>query len=400
MGKSSSPARYSTRLNTGRRRSCCDCRCKCSSLCVAFCFMLTCSVAMLIVSVNLYVLSFGKQREHLLDQYRGAINRWMATDRERFGRLNVSAALIAGGALPAVLLGEMKPEQFKDVEEQQGTEKLPSYKSLVFRASGSTLGLEDADVRFRAIHDVGHTEYVSVPVKLEVVISDSIGRQSKFSAGPWPLLSVKPQLSHELYTNQQSCLPSGGYRYGKCWVLSYLAHASYQIAPSDSGWALSPRNAANNESFGCSYARGSWDSLVYKSAPRGSGLVEEIMNMDWEGTNDSAVVPEYLLRNALAKVAAEGFTLEVRSHADPYLNALELTDGSLNFGLSAADEQEWSLICFALALMLAFPPSCVLLIRRLCVDSSCDDTNGRRSELSDSRSRIGRAYVDFDDNEV
>merc|ERR1712080_392484 len=102
-----------------------------------------------------------------------------------------------------------------------------------------------------------------------------------------------------------------------------------------SAWHLSPRDPRVNASFGCEYAGGRWQVAKYTEHPKGGDAAADVLAMSELSANGEVVsVPKWAAATALARLATEGLTMEVRSRADPFFRALELTDGSLNFGMA------------------------------------------------------------------
>ncbi|CAE8696122.1 unnamed protein product, partial [Polarella glacialis] len=90
---------------------------------------------------------------------------------------------------------------------------------------------------------------------------------------------------------------------------------------------------------------------------------------NWSPATYTTVPPEEIIGRA---VSTAGVIVELRSNLDPYLVAMETTDGSLNFGTPAYEEGVYGIVLLVIGLVLCFVPQgafcrwalCKLLRRR------------------------------------
>lgn len=397
---------------------------KYSPLCCAFCILFTASISLISTSVYFFFLARSKVREQLIDGYKAAIDTW-AHLRPRFATLNVSMTRVDKAA--AVLKHDDSKDKMRDYEEKLGFEQLPSYRHLVHRAKAPKHFVTVDDIRFEDQPLDGSGHALKTPNAIfEVAIANlgGAGGETRLAIGSYPLLQVQAQATHELYPSESSCQPKGTFSNGRCWVLMRLERLCVQIdeaivqsvegaATAGSSWHLKPRVPGFNESYGCEYADGRWEVPVYSEHPWGGDAAADTLAMSAPGPDEAFLVPQWSAATALARLATEGLTMEVRSHADPYLGALELTDGTLDFGMAASKEQERSQILFVLGLILALPPFAALCLRRLAsrwdnaekdVRESVGWPTGRPERSFDEEEAlrqhgvIGRRYADLDND--
>jgi len=129
---------------------------------------------------------------------------------------------------------------------------------------------------------------------------------------------------------------------GECWVFETLSQLCVQVERgADNRWQLAQRVEGRNTSYGCDFAGGAWLVPTYRYLPVErpvSGLEQ------WPtGTIDY-----------------KDLVLEVRSRSDPYLRALELTHGTLSFGMSAEDEDLLGIVLIILSIGFSCPLWCTI----------------------------------------
>jgi len=125
-----------------------------------------------------------------------------------------------------------------------------------------------------------------------------------------------------------------------CWVHWRLTGLCVQISSSPNGtWHLQPRDEKRVTSYGCTYANGAWLAPEYSLVP---SVHHE--SATWEELSSSSAT-------------FQDFGAEVRSSDDPYLLALELTDGKLVFGWTEAEEDLLGIVLIIMALVIAFQPA-------------------------------------------
>lgn len=385
------------------------CRPRCNPLCTAFCVLICCSIGLLSASIYFFVLASEHKREHLLEKYQVSIGHWLQVRPTYAGLQQVTVERSRGdhssGLGIASFQADTSADTYNDYEEKQGFEELPAYPALVYRLKGVPHGFVPVEsMWFEDLYKGGSRHNLVSPGDSFDLKIKSTSTESQFTVGPYSLLKIQPRPTHELYSSESSCRPKGHYYMGMCWVLFYLERICVQISPeaSSSGRWVPSRRASHNSSYGCSFAEGQWEAPVYREHISGADVVAEVLSTLDLGSsfNGSVYVPKHEAKVLLSRVAAESLTIEVRSHADPYLTALELTDGSLDFGMAAEDEQDWAEVLLVMGIVCLVPPCGVLAMRRClqrCDKAGLYESDNDREDIAFRRGPIGRRYNDFDD---
>eukprot|EP00619_Florenciella_sp_RCC1007_P012769 CAMPEP_0205924598 /NCGR_PEP_ID=MMETSP1325-20131115/17069_1 /ASSEMBLY_ACC=CAM_ASM_000708 /TAXON_ID=236786 /ORGANISM="Florenciella sp., Strain RCC1007" /LENGTH=146 /DNA_ID=CAMNT_0053292985 /DNA_START=38 /DNA_END=475 /DNA_ORIENTATION=- len=112
--------------------------------------------------------------------------------------------------------------------------------------------------------------------------------------------------------------------------------------PTDMTWSLY-RRTSNPSSYGCDMkvAGMQWNPARYV-------LVKPSTHRDAAGR----------LHYKFPKTTLEDVAIVVRSRADPYIEAMLSTNGSLNFGIGSNDAYVTALVCLLIGLLLAIQPGC------------------------------------------
>jgi len=283
-------------------------------------------------------------REQLEQEYLQSVERWTSQSREEFRKL----AITAGTRYHQVSLKtDTTVDQLHD-DENAAAVPLPHYESLSYLVRGVPRDfLPDAD--FASLHEhvddaehsnsgpssklhrIGKQEWgpaVSFSLKLE---DESFGI-SHLETGIYPLLRSiarhAPTPAPELKCQREL---QGRFDHGLCWVYSKLVGICVQVRknPSSHRWQFAEGVPGLNESYGCDYSHGGWVASRYERVHA---------------------------KHATGFVSFENFTIQVRSAEDPYLQALNLTSGVLDFGMSAQDDRTIGLVMLILGVVVACPP--------------------------------------------
>lgn len=327
-------------------------------------------------------------REEKGSAYTSAVDRWSET-RRHFESLQVMATTSYESI---VLRADTTPDSLHDAED--GLD-LPVYEPLSYRAHGVPPGFFPA-----ASFDTMHRDKAStMPVKsmhksrlprpreqewgatvaLALSLQDGYGEPVSLDIGTYPLVRAivkhAPTPGPDVKCRREL---SGLYRNGRCVVFSKLASICVQIAlDADGRWVLARRDQHSNMSFGCDYFHGEWHVPKYYTVPASL---------------------------AVGFVSFDNFTVEVRSSDDPYFTALELTNGSLDFGMTSGDDRAIGIVLLCLGLVMACPPG-MAMYKCCCTDSSARSLGylGHRdhSHRQDDFGGIGLgSYAGFEGSDV
>jgi len=150
--------------------------------------------------------------------------------------------------------------------------------------------------------------------------------------------------------------PRGKYRYckqkhgtesgGMCWYYSKLTQICIQVERhNDSSWSVARRSSSTNMSFGCTYGGATWPVAKYHLSHRSEGL------------------------------HSGNIEVELHSSADPLFRALELTHGTLSFGMTAHEDRLIGIAFVVMGLILGSLACC------WCAQILCRRHRQRRSSL-------------------
>jgi hypothetical protein len=135
---------------------------------------------------------------------------------------------------------------------------------------------------------------------------------------------------------------------GKCWVYSRLSRMCLQVDHDGSQWHLAHRVPRLISSYGCEFESGNWTATVYE-------------DMHLVPTDPTGISEEQGLNHAVSQaVVFDDLEIVVRSAFDPHLKAIEVTQGSLDFGMTSEEERWLGAGMIIIAVLLAVPPVCAL----------------------------------------
>jgi hypothetical protein len=290
-----------------------------------------------------YFLSAAEgNRERLESEYSRAVQRWQEAKRY-FSTLVVSASTRTHPAFESEQLVTLEADSTPDkLYDSENAFNLPSYETLSFVHHGVPPGfMPPADFESLQTEDAKQSRQKRLPqqlylgplVTLAMKLEDDSGLGGTvLRTQPFPvvraLLRHAPTPAPELKCRREL---SGLYKAGMCWIFSKLARVCVQVSrdPATRLWRLAPRRQGRNESYGCDYASGEWAVPHYERVPAS---------------------------HARGSVYLDNVTIQVRSADDPYLSALDITDGALDFGMSASDNRAVGFVMILLGLVIACPP--------------------------------------------
>mmetsp|Transcript_57336 Transcript_57336/g.167829 ORF Transcript_57336/g.167829 Transcript_57336/m.167829 type:complete len:381 (-) Transcript_57336:36-1178(-) len=296
--------------------------------------VLTClgSFGCLIAGAIYLKLGFEHHRVHLTVAFESVVNDWPAA-RAAFEGLqvtvNVSGELVA-----------LAPNHTMDSwQDDEGF--VPDYSPLVYRHIGmsdsANLTVEVGDMTLQAQHNPAEKR---MAVGGMVSVSWSFGG-SVILTQVFPLLRASERRIVGSY--HKNCGQRTGVNIeGDCWVFTRLSRLCIQVAPASGGaWRPVPRVEGHNDSYGCDFASGAWAAPQYRPLSLANAH-------SWHETWPRGVV------------TFNDIVWEVRSYMDPYFSAMELTNGTLNFGMSAAQEDVIGIVLLLLGVALMLPLGCAV----------------------------------------
>lgn len=278
-------------------------------------------------------LASEEQREHLTVGYYEAIHNWPKIRADFDGMPVTARAMVSSVPLVANLTADVL------LDEEN---ILPQYSALVYRASG-------VPVDFFPPAEIGAMEALPLASPLGkrraqgpniAVVIDFGGSHLKIEAFP----IIRATVRHTAGNDENSHCGSrhGVDIAGECWAFSKLQRLCVQVEHNGSHWQLVPRVKERPNSYGCDYAQGDWATPTYGQ-----------MHMEGHGIHSSEQWPTGIVR-------FEDLVIEVRSRWDPYLVAQELTHGTLNFGMTAEEEDVLGIVLIVMSIGFSCPLCCTI----------------------------------------
>lgn len=319
-----------------------------------------------------YLLSSAEGSRELKEaEYSQSVHRWEHTRRDFVG-LKITASTAYHSV---VLKADTSPDQLHDSENSV---QLPNYEPLTYLVKGvpsgfvpetdfgSLTAVQKSDSTFRGAPHAGTLGQEWGPsIFLALKFEDSSG----FGGGiletqAYPILRAlirhAPTPAPELKCQREL---QGRYKAGKCWVYSKLVGICVQVHkdPTSKRWSFRPSAPGQNGTYGCDFKFGEWVAPRYERVPgpKAHGLV-----------------------------GFDNLTIQVRSSDDPYLLAVNLTDGQLDFGMTSQDDRAVGLVMLALGLIIACPP-CFTMYKSYRRDSSSARELNYRTQDDDGDEMFG-----------
>jgi len=284
------------------------------------------SLGCLIGGIILLEMSTEKAHESKAIELEKSIGAW-TSHRAEFSHLNVSGSFGRDN-----VVARLPAEEISDRDLFVNAEDISDYKPLVYRAGAIPRDFLPS-LRFGQIEweeDVGGDGHHAHVMKFYFRIGDSF-----LSTEAFPLVKATAQKGQRgLYNHCRR--RKGTFSDGKCWKYSRLTQLCIQVRLEGSQWQLAPRVPGKSASYGCEWEEGNWTAAIYKDV--------ELVPID-----ASAQV-----------ISFKDIDIIIRSAHDPFLKAVEVTEGSLDFGLTAEEERWLAIVLLVMASMLAVPPACAL----------------------------------------
>jgi len=323
-------------------------------LVVARLFLCLAGVGCVVGGITAFVLASQGERAHEVEAYQRVVDVWPER-RRAFDAISslVLRSVPEGATMREVRLARVSVhDPFRDYEDRRG---LPSFESLVFTAApvNETSASEVPEgvmptnflpiANFSSIGPVAHAQGTEVWGTSVTFLLRIDGQDLELDDLPL----VQAVAHWEPGGIYDRCPDLGGVHAGggKCWVFQRLQSLCIQVAQNDAGvWQLAERFPAANHSYGCAYARNTWQAAVYHTEPRPSGF------------NSRGNFTNYHVANF------SDFSVEVRSAHDPYFTALALTHGSLRLPWSRYEEIVLGVVLLIMGIAFTAQP-CYLLWR-------------------------------------
>mmetsp|Transcript_48510 Transcript_48510/g.113561 ORF Transcript_48510/g.113561 Transcript_48510/m.113561 type:complete len:413 (+) Transcript_48510:50-1288(+) len=299
------------------------------------------SLTLIIAGLYFLVDSAVGKREELVLEYNAVVEDWVSSGRQIFENLQIAAHATALQAGQQVNISEelLPNDTVDELRDSSGDRDLATYSALVYRKwnvrpdffpqlMDTPTWLSKNDARKEPLVSLGihvqRTFQDQTDLVTEYTEVENIHKRRPPTPGP------PAQKCQEL---------SGEWTKGVCLVTRRLTGICVQVAEKDGLWKLAPRDPGNNQSYGCHFLKGEWHWAKYEVVPPPRT----------HGRSHGHKQPGPLV-------------IEVRSATDPYLAALELTGGSLDFGMSASDDRAQGICLIFFGLLLAVPPACKLVL--------------------------------------
>lgn len=306
---------------------------------VAKCCAAACSVGLLLAGVTLLTTASQEIHEHKAAGFREAVEAW-PHHKSHFNNLHVSS-MFNGSRFTSWRHMPLKTSSFDDSKSFLEARDLPPYEPLTYRLESVPNGFMP-QVKLHTVEwngpfneAVGGSQMglSAFFMRLHLQISSDV-----LTTEDIPLLQAKPHTQAKIYHNQCGAL-HGVYMDNLCWNYQVLQSICLQVTYLNSRWQFAPRFSGDNSSYGCAYVGRNWTAARYKDFERIA--LADVAN-DHVNFHDLEVV--------------------IRSEHDPFLKALELTDGTLDFGMTAKDERWLGFFLIGLAIMMSCPAAVALCL--------------------------------------
>lgn len=311
------------------------------------------SFVCLVAGIILLEFASEKVHEHKAEQFAQAVDSW-PTHRSKFSNLDIIGSFWNSKGLWTTsprwiswAAAKFPTSSFDDAAAIQNDEDIPQYDPLSYRMSAPPRGFLP-EVKFQNIEwqETGglSKEHGGVFLRLNLTLNGN-----PLMTEAIPVVRARThRIQKGIYS--QCRLQKGAFQNGKCWVYSRLSRICLQVVHTKGRWQFAYRVPAQNSSYGCAYESGHWTATIYKE-------------LDLVPNDPSGEAARQGLHSAVVQmVVFDDLEIVVRSVHDPFLKALEVTNGSLDFGMTAEEEEWLAIVLLIMSVMLAVPAVCSLCL--------------------------------------
>jgi hypothetical protein len=267
---------------------------------------------LIIVGLSLLAQSTTDSRGDLVDQYNSAVAAWTGTERAAFAMLSFSLLGISGS---------------------------PSFKQMTTPDTG---GYEEGSwIRFPKDDDNGAGLNSYTPLKYVAMFNRAAEQYAKVSYNCTGCSA------------QKQTMPKYG---APKWTSSAFAKMSYSACTNKGGapsYSDGRGRRRSSESIECRYPV--YVSQICQALERGAG---------WQNTKEAKGGCSYqsggFTYYGYKTTPSAVVSAVVRSAADPYLKALSLTKGTLNFGATQGQKASTGVWCLVIGCIFMIPCCCLL----------------------------------------
>lgn len=334
---------------------------------VAKCLTSAVSLGCFIAGIVLLEMSGEGQHEQLKIELVKTINAWKG-HRQELQNLRAHGSFARGGVVSNFSIASLG-----DRDAFLNGEDIPEYEELAYKldlASGILPKLRFGDIEWQ---ENAEQKYSGLVGRLLLSVDGT-----DLSTAEFPLLKASSRREQQgLYNNCKR--RKGAYDNGRCWTYSRISRICLQIEREGSKWRLASRSPEKLDSYGCELHDGNWSFTHYKDF--------DLVPIDPGGQ----------------LVAFSDVQVVLRSVHDPFLRALELTQGTLDFGMTAQEERWLAFVLMIMALLLAIPPLCALgnwWFKKRAKERNRYSFAARAKRQRPDPEMVGMKYaVGFDDDE-
>jgi len=326
------------------------------------------SVVFIIGGIVSIALARGRVHEHKVEDYQDSVAQWKLASNRFQGMKQVSLSLKGSEASQTMVLKHTTgPNPLASNEDAY---ELPDYEASWYEAGEADL--VGTEKEFLPPATWSNLENISAMARWGQLAYFLLAVDgSSLEIGPVPL--VRSMAHYEPEGVYDRCADKEGIHTlsGVCWVYSRLSRLCVQIKEDgDSGWQLARRIPDRNFSYGCTYRgeKGKWEAAEYSTVP----IVRK--GRFSLAPNESADF--------------EDFTVEVRSAQDPWFQAIELTHGSMSFGMTSLEENVLGIILIVMGGVF-----CLANITASCAMRRMHDDDPF-SPRARQRQRVGKGRAD------
>lgn len=300
---------------------------------VAKCLTGVASIGCLVTAVVVLALGTEQLHEQKAEAFEQSVAAWV-TERPSFDGLHVTTRFIQhDGTWGHEVRLKRYLEENVDLSMEETAQDLSRYEPLSYRVQGVPTAFQPP-VSYATLNwEVGDLswERIGAMIRVNITIADT-----QLQTMEMPLVKAvahREQKGGYHHCHDHTISRTGG----MCWVYERVTRICLQVEMQGTSWRFASRRLGANDSYGCEHRRGEWSIARYDTAP-----------FPFSSSGEQ-LVPHG---------GFEGLEIVLRSAHDPYLTALELTNGTLDFGMSVSEVKWLAGVLFVMAFMLAVPPAC------------------------------------------